>query len=125
MCPDCRDFLPPANYGGAFQPLEVHQFTFGDAGPDTVWWGDYFTARRNVPYGNTWDGTGVCLIGGCSHRSAHGYYVWFGRERDTPPAHHTIYVDWANISRWEDGSVAHPNNTVDEGHFAAVDGDTI
>ena len=53
------------------------------------------------------------------------HFVWFGRERDTPPPTRTIYVDWANNTGIEDGTQAHPYNTVAEGHTAASLGDTL
>jgi hypothetical protein len=89
-------------------------------------WGDYCTARRSVPYGNTWLAT--CYVirseepGGSKTQE---HIVWFGREQDQPPANHTIRVDAANTDAWEDGTSAHPYNTVNEGHFATVEGDTV
>ncbi|MFC1572241.1 hypothetical protein ACFL6M_01455 [Candidatus Eisenbacteria bacterium] len=117
--------------GGSFAPLENVVFAVGESGPINAEgdpanrWGDYLTARRNVPYGNTWGGSGHSLVGGSTDQFAVGRYVWFGRERDTPTGFYTIYVDHANQSGYEDGTPAHPFNTVTEGHFAAMAGDTI
>jgi hypothetical protein len=87
-------------------------------------WGDYFATRLNSPYGNTWSGSGFVLndAGGVT-RDPH--YVWFGRERDTPPSSNTIYVNKTNTSGYEDGTSAHPYNTVREGNFACSAGDTL
>lgn len=111
--------------GGAIVPLENHVFASGNSGPEATRWGDYYTARRNVPYGNTWSGSGHCLDGGPQDRFAVGHYAWFGRERDAPPSQHTIHVDRANSTGYEDGSSAHPYNTVTEGHTACVPGDIL
>jgi hypothetical protein len=45
-------------------------------------------------------------------------FVWFGRERDMPPAVNTIYVDLANTTGYETGDPAHPYDTVNEGEYA-------
>jgi hypothetical protein len=112
--------------GGGFQPLEVHNFVAGTAGPrDAPRWGDYVTTCRNVPYGNTWGGSGYALFGDGGDSSAVAVYQWFGRERDRPPVHHVVYVDRLNTSGREDGTALHPYNTVDEGHYACVPGDTL
>ncbi len=117
--------------GGVFQPLETRVFALGESGPidregmPANRWGDYLTARRNVPYGNTWGGSGHSLVGGGRDANAVGRYVWFGRERDRPPSSHTIYVDHANRSGYEDGTTVHPYDMVREGHVAAIGGDTI
>jgi hypothetical protein len=87
-------------------------------------WGDYFSTRVSVPYSNTWVGTGF-VVNGAGGANPDPRYLWFGRERDTPPATNTIFVGLGNTSGWEDGSFAHPYNTVTEGHFAALPGDTI
>jgi hypothetical protein len=110
---------------GAIVPLENLVFAIGDAGPSGNRWGDYLATRRNVPYGNTWGGTGHSLIGGPNDEDAVVHYIWFGRERDMPPPNNTIYVDLTNTSGYEDGTSSHPYNTVSEGHFAVVTGDTL
>jgi hypothetical protein len=121
--------------GGTITPLEHLAFALGTAGPcDPAFappaggcynrWGDYFSTRVSVPYGNTWVGTGF-VVNGAGGVTRDPRYVWFGRERDTPPPTNTIFVSLGNTSGWEDGSFAHPYNTVTEGHFAAMPGDTI
>ncbi len=111
--------------GNSFAGLTLYVFASGDAGPIGARWGDYLTTVRNVPYGNTWGGSGIFMQGGTSDADARVAYVWFGRERDRPPDHHVVYVDRANVSGYEDGSALHPFNTVVEGHFACVAGDTL
>lgn len=121
--------------GGTITPLENLAFATGNAGPcDPAFapagggcynrWGDYFSTRVSVPYGNTWVGTGF-VVNGAGGVTRDPRYVWFGRERDTPPPTNTIFVSLRNTSGWEDGSFGHPYNTVTEGHFAAMPGDTI
>jgi hypothetical protein len=51
--------------------------------------------------------------------------VWFGRERDTPPARALIFVSKFNTTRYQDGSFFHPYSTVGKGNFAAMPGDTL
>jgi hypothetical protein len=107
------------------EPLENAFVAVGNSGPISNRWGDYFTARRSVPYGDTWVGTGFVLNGGQTGGFTQPRFVWFGREQDSPPSSNIIYVDLANVSGYEDGSSANPYNTVTEGHFAAVSGDQI
>jgi len=107
------------------EPLENFTFAIGNAGPASNRWGDYLTARVNVPYGSTWVGTGYNLTGGTGNANTVPRFVWFGRERDAPPATNTIYVNKENTTRHEDGTATHPYNTVTEGNFAAMPGDTI
>lgn len=119
--------------GGTITPLENATFAVGSAGPKENdfgifnRWGDYLATRLHIPYRNTWIGTGFVYQSGSppagNQRDPH--YVWFGRERDTPPANQTIYVDLFNTTGFEDGTIAHPYNTVREGHFASSPGDTI
>ncbi len=87
-------------------------------------WGDYFSTRVDVPYGNSWVGTGFVLTG-MNGVTRDPRFVWFGRERDTPPQRNTIFVGSGATSAWQDGSFAHPYNTVTKGHFAAQPGDTL
>ena len=120
-------------------PLENITFAAGTAGPcdpnfDPVpmngtldcynRWGDYLSTRISVPYSNTWIGTGFVLTG-ANGVTREPHYVNFGRERDTPPASNVIFVSLFNTSGYEDGSILHPYNTLREGHFASVAGDTI
>jgi len=110
---------------GTITPLENVTFAAGNSGPGSNRWGDFSTTRINVPYSNTWVGGGYVLVGGTGNANVVPSFVWFGRERDTPPATNTIYVDLANNSRYQDGSSAHPYRTVTDGHFAAMPGDTL
>ena len=110
---------------GTITPLENVTFAVGNAGPASNRWGDFLSARVNVPYADTWVGSGYALTGGTGNGSTVPRFVWFGRERDTPPATNTIYIDLANTSRYQDGSADHPYRTVTDGHFAAMPGDTL
>lgn len=89
-------------------------------------WGDYFHTRIYSPFGNTWVGTGFVLnsIAGNSNQRDHRF-VWFGRERDTPPATNTIFVSLLNTSGYEDGTFLHPFSKVSKANFAAMPGDVI
>jgi hypothetical protein len=115
------------DYNGVdLQPLENFTIESGNYGPSPGGrWGDYLTSRRHVPYFNTWVGTGFTLEQGSSWNSDRCTYTWFGRERDRPPTYHSIYVDLSNTTGWESGNDTHPFNTVDEGHFATMPGDTV
>jgi hypothetical protein len=133
--PDAAAWIADDFNGGRITPLESLAFATGTAGPcDPIFapsgggcynrWGDYFSTRVSVPYGNTWVGTGF-VLNGTNGVTRDPRYVWFGRERDTPPPTNTIIVNSGNLSGYEDGSFLHPYNTVTEGHFAAMPGDTI
>lgn len=111
--------------GGSITPTDLYVFATGDSGPASDRWGDYLTTRHHVSYGNTWAGGGYSLVGGQNGGDVEPRYVWFGRERDTPPEYNSIYVSLYNISGHEEGTLLHPYDTVTEGHFAAVNGDTI
>ncbi len=114
------------NYGGSQTgPMDGLTVATGNQSPTGARWGDYFTGRRNVPYGNTWAATGYVVRSEEPGRPTQPHVVWFGREADRPPASNTIYVDRANGTGWEEGTAVHPYDTATEGHFAAVDGDTI
>lgn len=113
------------DFSATITPLENLTVTTATNGPGGNRWGDYFATRRDSPYGNTWHGSGYIQNGGTGTNNLEFREFWFGRERDTPPPTNTIYVDLANTSRYEDGSAAHPYNTVTEGHLAAQPGDTI
>jgi hypothetical protein len=111
--------------GNSFAGLTLYMLASGTNGPIGARWGDYLTTVRNVPYGNTWGGSGIYMQGGTADANARVRYIWFGRERDRPPTIHAIYVDRLNTTGWEDGTALHPFNTVAEGHFACVAGDTL
>ncbi len=66
-------------------PLENLVIASGNAGPASDRWGDYLTTRRNEPFGETWSASGFVLNGGQTGGFAEPYFVWFGREEDTPP----------------------------------------
>lgn len=112
-------------------PLENVTFATGAAGPNEpnfgVYdrWGDYLATRIHRPFENTWIGTGFVLQTSATGNVREPHYTWFGRERDTPPAANTIYVDRLNTSGFEDGTAARPYNTITEGNSAASPGDTI
>jgi hypothetical protein len=113
-------------YGGSQTgPFDAVAVAAGNQSPGGARWGDYYTGRRNVPYGNTWVATGYVVRSEEPGRPTQPHVAWFGREADQPPASNTINVDWTNASAWEDGSSAHPYDTATEGHFAAMGGDTI
>src|SRR5262249_36456065 len=110
---------------GTITPLESIGVASGNRAEAR--WGDYFATRIYSPYGFTWVGTGFVLNTPTAtdptlrdHR-----LVWFGRERDTPPATDVIFVSLFNNTGYEDGTFLHPYNTVGEGNFAAMPGDTI
>lgn len=107
------------------RPGTIFPFTDGNSGPSANIWGDYLSTRRHVQYGNTWVGSGFALNGGPNNANAVPRFLWFGRQGDAPPSSNVIYIDWRNAGTWEDGSSAHPYDTVVEGHFAAVAGDSI
>lgn len=104
-----------------FDNLSIAQ---GLAGPADNRWGDYFATRVNVPYGNTWVGSAF-VQNTAPGTAKEPHFVWFGRERDKPPTTNTIYVNKGNTTGYEDGSSAHPYNTVAEGNFACSTGDTL
>jgi hypothetical protein len=101
-------------------PLETAGINVGNRAEGR--WGDYFATRIYSPYGNTWVGTGFALN---TPNLRDHRFVWFGRERDTPPPTNVIFVSFANNTGYEDGTLFHPYNTVGEGHFAALPGDVI
>jgi hypothetical protein len=110
--------------GGTITPLDNLTFATGNGAPNYGRWGDYFATRPNSPYGNTWSASGF-VLNGVAGVTRDPHYIWFGRERDTPPPTNTIYVNKTNTSGYEDGTSAHPYNTVAEGHFASSPGDTL
>ena len=115
------------DYNGIdLQPLESVTIASGNyAYSGGGRWGDYLSARRHVPYFNTWVGTGFTMEDGTSSNDDICTYTWFGRERDRPPTTNTIYVDATNTSGWESGNDTHPFSTVDEGAFATMPGDIV
>lgn len=91
-------------------------------------WGDYFATRIYSPFANTWVGTGFSLNAPAppaTQNPRDHRFVWFGRERDMPSATNVIFVSLFNNSGYEDGTLFHPYNTIREGHFASMPGDTI
>jgi hypothetical protein len=70
--------------GDVIAPVEGYVIAQGDAGPTSNRWGDYLTSRRALPYGQTWAATGFVLNGGQGGGSVDPYFLWFGREADTP-----------------------------------------
>lgn len=117
-------------------PLENVTFAAGSAGPNEPGfgvynrWGDYHATRVHRPYAKTWIGSGYVIQanppppGGIGNQRE-PHYVWFGRERDVPPATNLIFVSLFNTSGYEDGTFFHPFNTVREGHFATQPGDKV
>jgi hypothetical protein len=65
-------------------PLENLLVAEGDDGPNSNRWGDYYTSRRQDPYGDTWVGGAHVLRGGGGNANAEPHFVWFGRESDQP-----------------------------------------
>ncbi len=82
--PSCGAWIADDYNGDQIVPGEVYTFATGNAGPASDRWGDFFTTRRSNPYGNTWIGTGFVLNGGQGGSDVDPYFVWFGREDDTP-----------------------------------------
>jgi hypothetical protein len=112
--------------GGSMGPVENYAFTYSTDGPSGNRWGDYHATRPAYPHPNTWAATGHDLQGGPDDEDAVVHWVWFGRERDYPPLwSHTVHVDRANVSGWEDGTLIHPYRNVFEGHFATMPGDSL
>ncbi|HEU4363844.1 MAG TPA: FlgD immunoglobulin-like domain containing protein [Candidatus Krumholzibacteria bacterium] len=70
--------------GDVIAPAEAYVIAQGDAGPMSNRWGDYLTSRRAIPYGQTWAATGFVLNGGQTGGFVDPYFLWFGREADTP-----------------------------------------
>ncbi|HUF10749.1 MAG TPA: hypothetical protein VMO47_15625 [Rhodothermales bacterium] len=105
--------------------LEVQTFATSNDGPNDNEWGDYLTARRHFPYENTWVGSGFRLTGGGDEGDVVPEFVWFGRERDTPPATNIVYVNKNNTAGYEIGTLSNPYNTVDEGSIALQPGDVL
>ncbi|MGA7305576.1 MAG: hypothetical protein WBW88_11925 [Rhodothermales bacterium] len=105
--------------------LEVSTFATSNDGPNGNQWGDYLTTRRNFPYENSWVGSGFRLTGGGNPGDVVPEFIWFGRERDTPPATNVIYVDKTYTAGYEVGTLSKPYNTVDEGSVALQPGDLL
>lgn len=111
--------------GQSLSPFESVFVAAGTNGPAGNRWGDYYTCRRHSPYQNTFVGGGFVLSGGTGGAAVRPRFVWFGRERDQPPASNTIYVDQANTGLRQEGTQAFPYRTVASGLFAAENNDTI
>ncbi len=113
------------DYGGSQTgPMDALSAALGNLGTPNRW-GDYYTARRASPYANTWIAAGYVLRTEEPGSNTQPHIVWFGRERDQPPASNTIYADWAYTNTWETGTITHPYGTLFEAHYAAVAGDTL
>lgn len=72
--------------GSGIAPLENYTARFSTDGPASNKWGDYLTARPHSRFSNTWIGSGFTLQGGPANGDTEPRHMWFGRERDTPPA---------------------------------------
>jgi predicted component of type VI protein secretion system len=70
--------------GDVIAPMESYVIAQSNAGPTSNRWGDYLTSRRAIPYGQTWAATGFVLNGGQTGGFVDPYFLWFGREADTP-----------------------------------------
>ncbi|MDH4039011.1 MAG: hypothetical protein OEV86_16170, partial [Candidatus Krumholzibacteria bacterium] len=70
--------------GDVIAPAETYLVSAGDDGPTNNRWGDYYTARRNDPFGHTWVASGHVLRGGGGGGSAEPHFTWFGREANAP-----------------------------------------
>jgi FG-GAP-like repeat len=67
-------------------------------------WGDWYASRRHGTYGNTWITTGETHL---ANGNVQSYYVWFGRQQDTPPAGkgtHDFNGDGFSDIAWRDTS---------------------
>lgn len=71
--------------GDVIAPMENLLIATGNAGPASNRWGDFFTSRTPPHYEQTWLGTGFVLNGGQGGSAIDPYFLWFGREEDTPP----------------------------------------
>lgn len=65
---------------------ESHWVRSSTDGPSRDRWGDYVASRPHEAYPNTWTSTGFTLQGGSGNANAHPQWVWYGRQRDAPPA---------------------------------------
>ncbi len=69
------------DFSSAPPPWELYGVVASSS--DSALWGDFYSSRRHGTDGNTWVGTG-------EYQKANGtvdtYYLWFGRQRDTPPS---------------------------------------
>ena len=110
---------------GQLQPLENMTVAVGTNGPDDLRWGDYYVTRRDVPYSNTFLGTGIVMSGGSDSLHTAVHLAWFGREQDRPPATATIYANVANTSAYQDGTAAHPFQRAADGNYACSAGDNL
>jgi len=96
--PGATAFVADDFNGMTFAPLENYGFAWGDSDPAFDAWGDYLCTHHNVPFGNTWSGTGFALMGGSTNEYVEPRYVWFGRERDCPTLIPPVDVTCGNVS---------------------------
>jgi hypothetical protein len=122
--PSAAAWIADAYNGYAIAPMESMIFATGTNGPSSNQWGDYYSSRMHDRYSLTWVGTGYIEKGGSGPSNFEPHYVWFGRQADTPPANHSIYVDKFS-SAWQNGSGANPYRTIFTGVFATVPGDRV
>ncbi|HEU4364650.1 MAG TPA: HYR domain-containing protein [Candidatus Krumholzibacteria bacterium] len=84
--PSVSAWLADDYNGDVIAPLESYFVSQGDDGPDNNRWGDYYTARRNDPFGHTWVASAHVLRGGGGGAAAEPHFTWFGREANAPAA---------------------------------------
>ncbi len=122
---EMRAWISDTFNGNSLAPLENTFVAIGTNGGDGNRWGDYYSTRPDVPYGNTWWGTGIVMNGGSDSSHTNVHLVWFGREQDTPPANNTIFGNAANGTAYQDGTSAHAFRKAEDSCFAALPGDTV
>jgi hypothetical protein len=122
---ELRAWISDTANGDALAPLENTFVSIGTNGGTGNRWGDYYTTRRDVPYGNTWFGTGIVMNGGSASANTNVHLVWFGREADRPPTYHTIYGNAGNATLYQDGTSAHAFRKAEDSCYAALPGDTV
>jgi hypothetical protein len=122
---EMRAWISDTYNSDTIAPLENTFVATGTNGGDGNRWGDYYTTRQDVPYGNTWWGTGIVMNGGSDSAHTNVHLVWFGREQDSPPTNNTIYGNVANNTAYQDGSAAHAFHSAGDSCFAAISGDTV
>lgn len=72
------------NYEPGFASHAVSQITLGNSGPATNRWGDYVGVALHPYSGQTWIGTGFCLMNGPNWTDVENHVFWFGRELYEP-----------------------------------------
>lgn len=105
--PGATAFIADDFNGETFAPLENYGFAWGDSDPAFDGWGDYLCSHHNVPFGNTWVGTGFAMVGGSTSEFVEPSYVWFGRERDCPTLTAPSDVACASVAGMIDISWSH------------------